>query len=224
MTTIIRLNTNFNNPNLPTFLPLPYNGLLGAWMMDGAQKTIKGTPLSIVGSETFLPTHLVVTNRDPSVTTNIIDEDYAEMTMVFIGNINAASGVTNNHCIGDYGRGHSLYIQPNGGVRYAINDATGQVQVSVNNLPTTEPTVYFVTRTADAIRLRIPSESIDKTISLTPPVKLSASNIKIAYGDNLSAFDVYGAAIYGSNLSDDDVTSFYNTVVKYFSDKGVDLS
>lgn len=223
MTTIIRLNTNFNNPNLPTFLALPYNGLLGAWMLDGEQKTVNGLPLSIVGSETFLPTHLVVTDRDPSVATSIIDEDYEEMTMVFIGNINAASGVNNNHCIGDFGRGHGLYIQPNG-VRYAITDATGQVQISANWLPTDEPTVYFVTRTADTLRLRIPSESIDETVSLTPPVKLSASNIRIAYGDTLSAFDVYGAAVYGRNMTDNEVTSFYNTVVDYFSKLGVDLS
>ncbi len=226
MTTVIQLNNaDFDNPNLPKFIPVDSNGLLAAYTFDQRANTLMGSALEVTGTLEFDPYGVTIDNLNDQVEIPVKDADVPSITMIYIGKI-LPSASTNTHFVGRFADSLSLYAQSGRAMMYAKDDGDGsQVQTPAIFLDATKPTMYVGKRDINGVSLQVPG--LNQTTSQPAKTALRMVDGNLFIGSSTSNEDYKSHCnailVYNRLLSDEEINRIHYQMLNYFSAIGLDV-
>ncbi|EJX2556584.1 TPA: hypothetical protein LMR99_001597 [Vibrio alginolyticus] len=226
MTTVIRLNNaDFNNPNLPIFIPVESYGLVSGYTFDQRINTLKGESLEISGTLEFDSEGVTIDNLNDQVEIPVKDSALPSITIIFIGSI-LPSPSTNTHFVGRFADSLSMYAQNGRAMMYAKDDADGsQIQTPAILLDTSKPTMYVGRRDRNGVSLQVPGLKQMTSQPAKTAIRMIDGNLFIGSSTSNEDYKSHCNAvlIYDRLLSDEEIARIHYQMRNYFSAIGLDI-
>lgn len=210
MTTVVRLKgANFNNPNLPVFIPIDTDGLIGGYLFNGKLTTIKGEALVFNGTHPYDETGVTIDSTKGNIVTKINDNTLDNATIFTVSRA-VVTAATNSFIVGTYAQGFSLYAQPNTGriSLWSRDSLSATVQASPLIFDVTKDFLCITQRTNQMVRMSLPLSGLASERSTTGtinkvavPLRFGEENVGGSSIIHISAALIYNRAMSAAEIA-----------------------
>ena len=225
MSTILKLlNADFQNPNLPVYLPITKDRIVEAYTFNNGLKVISGSAPTPTGAVEYDSEGVTLTAVNGTFQSNFISRDAGDYTIIMVAK-KIESGVTNSHFTANDRNDMATVYAGTGSASITAQDrdpafSAPVVRVSSSSAPfdTTEYFFFSFSSTLGGVSFKVPGANYEGSASATTPLTGAPNPTTIgpSTSDTSSAkVKICAAAIYNKVLTDDEIAQNHEALKSY---------